>query len=251
MSQAPYIPVMAGNAISKAATNMAGDDTGDHISEKNKYYSELTGTYWIWKNTYQNIVGVVHYRRFLTNKPEPVSYKLKRELYRLVGIHYKRHGLIYTNNIRQFKEFVLNETEIQDLLEHHDVIMPTRRKLKYTVRVHYERYHHAKDLELLRTIIKEKYPLYEHAFEQVLNKKELFANNMFIMKRADFDHCSSWLFDLLFEFEKRVQLADYHGYQERILGFIAERLLNVWLVHEQLKIVELPVIYFKHFKFVK
>ena len=57
-----------------------------------------------------------------------------------------------------------------------------------------------------------------------------------------------WLFDLLFEFERRINKADYQGYQQRIMGFIAERLLTVWVYHQQLRIKELPVIYFKKLK---
>ncbi|WP_430972001.1 DUF4422 domain-containing protein [Sunxiuqinia rutila] len=251
INHSPYIPIMAGNAQSKAAIDMQGDDTGDHISSKNKYYSELTGTYWVWKNTCQDIVGVVHYRRFLTKQTEPLSYRLKRLLYYLVGIHYKRYGLIYTKNVQKFKGAVLNENEIIELLNEYDIILPTKRKLKYTVREHYQRYHNAKDLELLQTIIQEKCPEYGGALERVLASKRMYANNMLVMKRADFDCCMSWLFKLLFEFENRVKLAEYQGYQERILGFIAERLLNVWIEKQQLRIKELPVIYFKHFKFSK
>jgi hypothetical protein len=60
-----------------------------------------------------------------------------------------------------------------------------------------------------------------------------------------------WWFGLLFEFEKRINLKTYNGYQQRILGFIAERLLNVWFEKKQLKTVELNVIYFKKLKLKK
>ncbi len=39
------------------------DNTGDHISEKNPYYNELTGLYWVWKNTDAPYSGICHYRR--------------------------------------------------------------------------------------------------------------------------------------------------------------------------------------------
>jgi hypothetical protein len=48
--------------------------------------------------------------------------------------------------------------------------------------------------------------------------------------------------------KKRINPADYTGYQQRIFGFLAERLLTVWFDHENLKIKELPVIYFKRLK---
>ena len=244
-----YIHIWAGKNGTNTACELIGDDSGDNISAKNNYYSELTGIYWVWKNTSQDIVGSVHYRRFLTGKKEPLAYQAKRLLYYIIGLHKKRHGLIYTKNINLFKKAILTENEIIDLLKSYDLILPQQRKLKYTVRTHYKRYHNQSDLDLIQSIISEKCPQYLTSLEKVLAGKRLFANNMFIMRRADFDRCMQWLFDLLFEFERRIKLSDYQGYQERIMGFMAERLLNVWFAHEKLKIKELPVIYFKHFKF--
>jgi hypothetical protein len=33
------------------------DDVGDNISSKNDTYSEITGLYWIWKNSTAEILG--------------------------------------------------------------------------------------------------------------------------------------------------------------------------------------------------
>jgi len=38
----------------------------ENISDKNCYYSELTGLYWVWKNCHDvDYVGTCHYRRYL------------------------------------------------------------------------------------------------------------------------------------------------------------------------------------------
>ena len=59
-----YKPIYAGKALITNPSKMIGDDTGDSISEKNRYYSELTGIYWVWKNTAHQITGSCHYRRY-------------------------------------------------------------------------------------------------------------------------------------------------------------------------------------------
>ena len=244
-----YQPIMAGNTLLSNQTEITGDDTEKNISAKNRYFSELTGIYWVWKNTSQDVTGSCHYRRFFTAKPEPFQYKLKRLLYYPAGLYKKRYGLIYTENIDLFVPRILNQQELNDLLNQYDAILPQARKLKYTVETHFRRYHDINDLKLLETILTEKYPEYLGAFYDVLQGKRLFANNMFIMKNEHFQEFMAWWFDLLFEFEQRIDLNNYTDYQKRILGFMAERLLTVWFKKKQLNCIELPVIYFKKFKF--
>ena len=243
-----YQPVMAGNALLTGNNTISGDDTGENISDKNPYYSELTGIYWVWKNTSQDVTGTCHYRRFFTAQPEPIIYKLKRLLYFPARLYRKRLGLIYTGNTDLFVPRILNQQEINNLLIQYDAILPLARKLKYSVETHYRRYHDIQDLYLLKSILTEKYPEYLQAFQSVMTSKKLYANNMFILKDEHFQEFMGWWFDLLFEFERRIDLNKYTDYQKRILGFMAERLLNIWFMKKQLNCVELPVIYFKRFK---
>ncbi|EHZ1706466.1 DUF4422 domain-containing protein, partial [Campylobacter coli] len=54
--------------------NMIGDNTGENISYLNRYFCELTGIYWAWKN-YDKLgnpdyIGFAHYRRLLFNNKE-------------------------------------------------------------------------------------------------------------------------------------------------------------------------------------
>ena len=243
-----YVHVWAGKNNSEINTGLLGDDTGDNISEKNKYYSELTGIYWVWKNEQADITGTCHCRRFFTNKKEPFSYRIKRLLYYIAGLHRKRQGLIYTNNVKLFEKAILTENEILKILDTYDAILPQRREFKYLVKEHYGRYHDLHDLDLIEEILHQKYPEYLHAFESVMSGNRLYANNMFILRKPDYDRFMAWWFEMLFEFESRINKADYTGYQQRIMGFMAERLLTIWFYHQNIRIKELPVIYFKKLK---
>ena len=63
-----FYPVQVGAALTnKRFEHMAyRDNEGEHISEKNPDYCELTAQYWAWKNIDCDYYGFFHYRRYLT-----------------------------------------------------------------------------------------------------------------------------------------------------------------------------------------
>ncbi len=243
-----YSQLMAGNALLHKQSDIAGDDSDNNISTKNQYYSELTGIYWIWKNTQHEITGTCHYRRFFTAQPEPFLYRVKRWLYVFTGLNRTHYGLTYTSNVSLFKNKILSKKEMDDLLTLHDAILPIPRKLKRTVAKHYARCHDANDLVILRNIISKKHPEFIAAFDETLQNNRMYANNMFVLKKELFEEFMTWWFDILFEFERQINVQTKTGYQQRIIGFIAERLLNVWFANKKLNVAELPIIYFQKFK---
>ena len=61
---------------------------------------------------------------------------------------------------------------------------------------------------------------------------------MMVAKKEIFDEYCSWLFDILFEVEKRTDISNYTTAEARIYGYISERLVDVWVSHNNIKCIE-------------
>lgn len=213
-----YLPLHVGRE-GKADLGYLGDNTGDNISSKNANYCELTGLYWAWKNLKCDYVGLCHYRRYFAREN------------------------IHTDNLEKKKTAILHRKDYEKLLQEYDVILPVKRNYYVeTVRSQYEHAHNKRDIDETKRIVLELYPEYSEAFEKVMGRTKLYILNMFVMKKQQFDEYCSWLFSILFELEKRIDISSYNMYEARVFGFIAERLFNVWLEKQQLKVKDVPVI---------
>lgn len=208
-----YIPIQVGAEQSKEKFGFLTDDEGNNISTKNQNFCELTALYWIWKNSDADIVGMVHYRRYFFNKFGSSSL-----------------------------ENVLKKEEITKILNQYDCILPQKIYIaKSNLKGQYEKLHNIADLEKCKEIIKTKYPEYEEAFDSVMESKHFYAFNMFIMKKELLNQYAKWLFDILFELEKTIKIENYDKYNSRVYGFLSERLFNVWLEKNKIKIKEKKV----------
>ncbi len=67
--------------------------------------------------------------------------------------------------------------------------------------------------------------------------------NMMVMKRPLLDDYCTWLFGVLSELERRLDISSYSDYDRRVFGFVAERLLDVYIVARSVNYVEMPVLH--------
>ena len=222
------VPIHAGKALSAVDLGLIGDNTGDNISEKNPYFCELTATYWIWKNVKTDIVGLMHYRRFFNFKSNSTKF------YKFAPNFLEKYGI--------------NEHNINRILNEYDIILPKKSpETKISVYDYYKKEHYGKDLDLVLQIIHEKYPsIYEQTCNILKNNSRTYIANMLICKKDLFDSYASWLFSILFELEQKIQkdITQRDLYQQRVYGFLAERLMDVFLLtNPKLKIKEFPILY--------
>ncbi len=198
-----YIPLQVGKK-GKEDLGYIGDDTGDSISEKNSSYCELTGLYWLWKNVNCDMVGICHYRRFFVKN-----------------------------------EQILDKEYIETTLQSYDMIIPDSRCAEEgCMEAHYAARHDVEDLALCGEVIREKYPEYTTAFQVAMHANLITMGNMWITRKKIFDAYCTWLFDILFEVEKRIDFSKYDDYQGRVMGFLSERLFRVWLLNQSYSVRE-------------
>lgn len=186
--------------------NIMYDSTGDNISEKNANYCELTAIYWIWKNYgLSDYVGICHYRRFFVK-----------------GLFSK----IYETD------------ELLEVMKEYDIIMPHKVKAIPSAWKYFSnsKSGYEKDLVLLKELIQKDYPEYIEAFNEVMQSNGISYWNMCIMTKEDFNDYCNWIFELLFKYEKMVDLTGYNKQQLRIYGFMTEFLINVWIKKNNKKV---------------
>lgn len=88
------------------------------------------------------------------------------------------------------------------------------------MRSQYEHAHCKSDLDEAERVVKEMYPPYAEAFSKVMNRKKLHILNMFVMKKNLFDTYCAWLFTILSELEKRIDLTGRSVYEKECSGFL-------------------------------
>lgn len=204
-SDSMYLPLHVGAEGKSLDLGYTKDNTGDNISELNPSFCELTGLYWAWKNLNSAYIGLAHYRR---------------------------HFSMRKKNKNPFDN-VLSYEEIKPYLAKIKVFTPNKRKYYIeSLYSHYSHSHYSEHLDITREIIQEKYPEYLDVFDKVMKQTYGYMFNMMIMQKGYFDAYCKWLFDILFELQKRVDMPELSSFQARFYGRVSEIIFNVWLQYQ-------------------
>ena len=204
-----YEPLLVGS-YNKKDKDILRDDKGENISSKNENYCELTGVYWIWKNSKEDIVGLCHYRRFLSKR----FFSSKSKYY-------------------------LTEEEINELFnKEYNMILPKKHLYLKSIQNSLNIAPNVADMEVVKDSIKKLYPEYMEAYDKYMNGNSSYLCNVMITKKEIFDEYSEWLFKILYDVEENMDKETYihDSYRKRMFGFLSERLLNVWVIYNKDKL---------------
>ena len=188
------IPIQAGAGLTGERICEICDDTGEHISYKNRQYCELTALYWIWKNDRSDYVGLSHYRR----------------------------------------HFEVNEKDLETLADSDiDVVLTIPIFDVPSVERVYQRDHVEADWQVMMEGMKTLCPEYLKAARELSKGRFYYAYNMFLMRREILEKYCQWLFPLLFYCEERCSGRERDSYQGRYIGFLAEHLMSIYFLYHE------------------
>lgn len=223
-----FKPIQVGTAYNKPLfPTELNDAAGENISLKNKSFCELTAQYWAWKHdTTSEYIGFCHYRRHFIFNPKNTT---KSDMYGVVN--YDKIDKKYLENVGY------SDQSLENFLKGVDIVTPE----KWDVRNLYaknnlDQYKQGQSLDIndyttCLEILQEKYPKYTEAATNYNISTHGYYTNMFIMKREIFEQYSAWLFDILFELEKRISLENRDLQEYRVFGYISEWLLGIYVTH--------------------
>ncbi len=248
-----YVPVRCGAVFDhENPMNIAGDDTGDHISNRRMSFCEFTVQYWAWKNVDADYYGLCHYRRYL-------SFSAR---------HFKtdEHNMIYVPALTpraKDKYGFTNDSAMERMILNHDLItaepapvahIPTAHGKQTTVRELWDAYvgifFKQSIVDFVLQLIDRFAPQYSGSAEAYFSGTLHRGFNCYVMRKELFYRLCSFQFPIMFEAE---QLLDTSGYTQTMMrtpAFIGEMLYGIFIYHlllqESWHTKELQLVYFRN-----
>jgi len=185
------------------------ENDGFNLAKRNKFYGEMTGIYWIWKNLIKYMkpndkIGNCHYRKLWLNQ----SYDKKQKF----SIKSLYANLLKTNNsnLASFKNI-----QVQPIIFKHKNLFKD-----------FEEIHKSSILEISVNFLDKEY---QKNFFEHLQSNKLYPLNMFITSVEEFEYYCEIIFpwlDRCLDYCLRNDLCK--GYNLRLPAFLAERFTSYW-----------------------
>ena len=204
-----YVPLHVGK-YGKNDLGYIGDDTGNHISDLNYLYGELTGLFWIWQNIEGlDYIGLNHYRRFFMNAQ---------------GTY-------------------MNREQYLDILKNFDAIVPKHMQCDNGMAYyeHFAKAHNHHDLDAVRKSLIRLYPEYLESFNQAMDGSIYYWGNLMVAKTEILKGYAEWLFTIFADASEEIDVSGYDDYHKRIYGFLSEQMFYVYALQNKLSLIEVPV----------
>lgn len=193
------IPVQAGGALTERRILSVTDNDGISISGKNRDYSELTVTYWAWKNKDADYMGICHYRRML----------------------------------------LLTQRDIKNVIQNKiDAVLPLPFVCSPDASEQFYRYVTQEDFHVFMKIIEEVMPYNLEAIRKILTGKIIYNYNMLLAKKYVFNDYCEFVFSILEKMEE-YYISRGIERNDRYLGYFGELLTSTYFImnSDKLKIV--------------
>ena len=226
-----YTNVGMGN--SNFPSNWLRDNTGENISDKNKYYDMYSFHYWLWKNYLDKIkenewICFSNYRRFwLSNLPFQETDHLKNKIIQTPPKDWNGFDTILTEptDLSKIKISKLFKKGKKLLVKNPSLIFrPKKRNIKF----HFDLMHYEGNLDKALEVIDRKE---RNDFTSYLNTNtsapvwNLFCCSSKTILNDWYESVFTWLFkcEEIFGFE------NLKGYETgRMYAYLAERYLPYW-----------------------
>ena len=194
-------PIQAGTDCCEVRVAELSDNTGDHISDRNGNYCELTILYWMWKNKL-GVGGVFDDGE-------------ERQYY---GLCQYRRGF-------DFKEDDLLRFTDNDV----DVALPYPLPYEPDINAHHDRYIKEMDWKAALQALEELRPEYAAVFPKILGQQYLYNYNLILAKKSVLREYCEWLFPILFRIE---ELSTPKGRRrnDRYIGYLGETLETLYFM---------------------
>lgn len=241
-----HIPVHVGSAVRDATfSNMLRDDEGENISIQNFSYCELTTQYWAWKNVDAEYYGFCHYRRYfnfsnILYKENPWG-EIDEET--INAASQKKYGLTDDNIARLIRRYDVVTTEIKSVAA---LPGPEQNPREHWYAADWLK---NRDLDAMLKIINRLSPEYNAAAQEFITGGHAAFCNMFVMRKELFHNYCAWSFPILEAYQRETNYLRYGREARRTAGHLAERLFNIWLLHERksnpgLRVKEVQCVHF-------